>query len=73
MHAITVIIDRFEGDIAICEKPDRSLMNIQRTRLPHGAREGDVLIIKGDRIVLDSAETARRKKSAEDMMKHLWK
>lgn len=68
-----VIIDRFEGDVAVCEKPDRTMMNIPRARLPCGAREGSVLIIEGDNIRIDATGTARRKKAIEDKMKDLWK
>jgi hypothetical protein len=56
-----VIIDRFEGDFAVCEKEDRKMMNIKRDRLPPDAKEGDALIIEGDMITIDHAETTRRK------------
>ena len=68
-----VIIDRFEGSYAVAEKPDRTMVNIPKSRLPANAREGDVLIIEGDKIRIDAAETAHRKKAAEDLMKGLWK
>ena len=68
-----VTIDRFEGDFAACEKPDRTIMNIRRGRLPAGAKEGDVLNIDGDNITIDAAETAKRKKGVNDLMKDLWK
>jgi hypothetical protein len=67
-----VIIDRFEGKIAVCEKPDRTFMKIPRSKLPVGAKEGDVLTVDGDCIRIDAEETARRRKAAEDMMKDLW-
>ncbi len=68
-----VIIDRFEGNFAVCEKPDRSMLNIPRNKLPAKAREGDVLIIEGDHIRLDSTATSERKKAIEEKMKDLWK
>lgn len=68
-----VIIDRFEGDFAVCEKPDRNMIKILRSKLPAGAKEGDVITIKGENVRIDSAETARRRKAAEDMMKDVWK
>ena len=68
-----VIIDRFEGDFAVCEKPDRTMIKILRSNLPVWAKENDVLIIEGDSIRVDAEETARRKKEAESMLKDLWK
>jgi hypothetical protein len=68
-----VIIDRFEGDFAVCEKADRKMIKILRSQLPVGAQEGDVIIIEGNNIRIDSAETAKKRKTAEDMMKDLWK
>jgi hypothetical protein len=68
-----VIIDRFEGNLAICEKPDRSMIEIPRKRLPVGVKEGDVLIIEGDKIQIDEAETFARRKKASDLLNELWK
>ena len=56
-----VIIDRFEGDFAVCEKPDRKMLNIRREKLPQDAKEGDALIIDGDIITIDAVTTALRK------------
>jgi hypothetical protein len=68
-----MIIDRFEDDQAVCEKPDRTMTNIPVDKLPPEAREGDVLIVEGESIRIDSAETERRKKSIEERMSRLWK
>lgn len=65
-------IDRFEGDFAVLEKPDRTMMNIRRNELPAGAKEGDVLNIDGDTITIDAVETTKRKKEIRDLMKELW-
>jgi|WetSurMetagenome_2_1015567.scaffolds.fasta_scaffold142743_2 hypothetical protein len=67
-----VIIDRFEGNMAVCEKPDRTMMNIPRTKLSPLAKEGDVLIIEGENIQIDAFETAKRKKAAEQKLKDSW-
>ena len=48
-----VTIDRFEGEYAVCEKPDRTVVNIKKDRLPKEVKEGDVLIIEGDNIRVD--------------------
>jgi hypothetical protein len=66
-----VIVDRFEGDAAVCEKPDRSMINIPRSKLPAEVKEGDVLIIEGDSILLDPSETQKRKIAIEEKFKRL--
>jgi hypothetical protein len=67
-----VIIDRFEGEYAVCEKEDREMMDIKRDCLPKEAKEGDVLHIEGDKIIIDVMETEKRKKEIEELTKDLW-
>ena len=62
-----LIIDRFEGDYAVTETSN-GFINIPRTDIPVGAREGDVLILN-----LDIACTDTRKKNIEGMMNKLFK
>ena len=52
-----VIIDRFEGGFAVCEKADRTMVNVKRTQVPPEAKEGDTLIIDGDSIIIDPSTT----------------
>jgi uncharacterized Zn finger protein len=47
------------------------MLNISKSRLPAGAKEGDVLIVEGNKIRVDSVETAREKKAAEQLLKKL--
>ena len=67
-----VIIDRFEGSFAVCEKEGRVMVNIEKVKLPEGAKEGDVLIIEGNKVTVDSEETKNRKQRIEKMMGDLW-
>lgn len=70
-----VIIDRFEGDFAVCEDEDRKMINIEKSRLPEDAKEGTVLIIIGDKeddIKVDYAETEARKSRIKRMMDSLF-
>jgi tetrahydromethanopterin S-methyltransferase subunit B len=67
-----VIIDRFEGDFAVCEKEDRTMMDIEKSKIPTTAKEGDVLNITNDRITIDVEETKKRKKEIEELTKDLW-
>jgi hypothetical protein len=64
-----IIIDRFEGEIAVCEKSDRTMLDIPRSSLPAEAKQGDVLVVTGNTIRIDPAATAKRRKAAEEMMK----
>ena len=67
-----VIIDRFEGDFAVCEKADRTMLNIKRAQVPPDATEGDVLIIAGDTISIDTVETTRRKNIVNKLFSDLF-
>ncbi|MGK0469198.1 DUF3006 domain-containing protein [Clostridium sp.] len=67
-----VIIDRFEGNFAVCEKEDRTMMDIEKSKIPTTAKEGDVLNITNDRITIDVEETEKRKKEIEELTKGLW-
>ena len=68
-----VTIDRFEGNFAICEKSDRTMISISKDKVPSGAKEGDILSIEGDNIKIDTSGTAKRKKVVDDLMNNLWK
>jgi len=68
-----VIIDRFEGDFAVCEKEDREMMDIERNKIPVSAKEGDVLNIVNDQIIIDSDATEKRKKEIAELTRDLWK
>lgn len=68
-----VVIDRFEGIYAVCEKEDRTMINIEIEKLPLKAKEGDVLSITSDSINIDVEETYIRKKEIEELTRDLWK
>ncbi|OAA82862.1 DUF3006 domain-containing protein [Clostridium ljungdahlii] len=67
-----VIIDRFEGPYAVCEKEDKTMMDIKRINLPIEAKEGYVLDVNGDEITIDLEETQNRKKHMEYITKDMW-
>ena len=67
-----VIIDRFEGKFAVCEKEDRKMIDIEKSRIPTTAKEGDVLNIDNDIITIDDVETQKRKKEIEELTRDLW-
>jgi Protein of unknown function (DUF3006) len=67
-----VVIDRFEGDFVVCEKEDRTILNINKRDVPVDSKEGDILVIDGDIIKIDSAETGKRKKSVQELSDNIW-
>lgn len=68
-----VIIDRFEGKYAICEKENKEMIDIETDKIPTGAKEGDVLIIANDKIVVDKESTIERKDNIQDLFNNLKK
>ncbi|HXY74662.1 MAG TPA: DUF3006 domain-containing protein [Dehalococcoidales bacterium] len=70
---IKVVIDRFDGEYAVCEKEDRSMLNIPRSHLPVGVKESDVLVIEGDKIQIEVKETECKKAKTAKITKDLWK
>ena len=55
-------VDRFEGDIAVCETSDGGHVDIPKSSLPESVREGDVVIKLRGEYVADVEETESRRK-----------
>ncbi|NLL31049.1 MAG: DUF3006 domain-containing protein [Clostridiales bacterium] len=72
MFIVKVIIDRFEGEFAVCEKEDRKIIDIEISKLPSNAKEGDVLNISNDTITIEVEETEKRRRKIEELTKDLW-
>lgn len=62
-----VIIDRFEGDFAIVELPDKTFITVPK-KLFQDAKESDVI-----EIIIDKNETVERKKRISNLMNDLFK
>jgi hypothetical protein len=73
MKDMAVVIDRFEGQTAVCERPDRTMLSLPRSGLPSEAREGDVIIISKGAVRIDRSATAARKKAAEEKLRQIMK
>ncbi len=71
-NKMRVIIDRFEGDYAVCEKENFEMIDIEIEKLPANVKEGDVLIIDGKYIKIDTIETEKRRKEIQSLMDELW-
>ena len=67
-----VVIDRFEGDYAVCEKEDRTMMDVLRSSIPAQSKEGDVLNMEDGVITIDTEETDKRRKMIEELTKDIW-
>ena len=60
---IILVVDRFEGNIAVCEDRETGEMtNIEITKLPEGVLEGDVLNYKNGEYTID----VEKRKEIED-------
>lgn len=80
----TLIIDRLEGEFAICEEQengkspkakhkDLHFFGIAIAELPEGAKEGSVLHIDADgNLTLDAAATEARRKKILELQNALW-
>ncbi|MDD2482625.1 MAG: DUF3006 domain-containing protein [Lutispora sp.] len=66
------IIDRFEGDYAVCEDVNKEIINIERTEIPSEAKEGDVIVRHEGKIYIDIDETNKRKENIQRLMDDLW-
>jgi len=62
------IIDRFEGDFAIVELSDETLINIPKAAIPPEAKEGAVIDV-----TVDEDSTASRTKKINNLMGDLFK
>jgi len=69
---VRVIIDRFEGIYAVCEKEDKTMIDILKINLPSKAKEGDVLIFENNMIFIDVEETEKRRREIEKLTEDLW-
>lgn len=65
-----VIIDRFEGNFAVVELPDKRTANIDKQLIPSGAKEGTTLSID---IKIDKEATESRHKRISGLMNSLFK
>ena len=63
-----LIIDRFEGDFAVCETEELGFIDIPKAALPDEAREGDVIAIS-----IDKSETDKREEKIKGLMNSLFK
>lgn len=71
----TMVVDRIEGDIAVCELSPSEFKNIPLSELPSGIKEGSVLSKSGifGKWTLDSEAEANRSDRISAKMNSLFK
>jgi hypothetical protein len=67
-----LIVDRIEGELAVCEKGDRSTIDIPLNELPVEVQAGDVLIIEEGKVSIDKSETQNRKERINKLADELF-
>lgn len=68
-----VIIDRFEGDFAVCEKQaNGEMIDIPREQLPKEVKEGDYLKITDGGVTIHPEKRKEREERIQDLMNELW-
>lgn len=66
------IIDHFEETFADCEDESGNLVDMKKSEIPKTAQEGDVLIYKNGKYIVDQNETEKLRKELEDLMNEVW-
>ena len=61
-----LIIDRFEGDFAVCEQEDKMFITIPKDKLPLEVKDGDCLIDNNGVYTIDYERIEERKKIIKD-------
>ena len=67
------VIDRFEGDFAICEnRENKEKRKVEIEKLPKSVKEGSVLKVEDGKYALDLEEQEKIEKRIEEKMKNIW-
>jgi hypothetical protein len=68
-----LIIDRFEGNYAVCESEDKSTDLVPKYKLPLGCKEGDCLVQDSEGMYQrDTEATKTKEKRIWDKMNRLF-
>ena len=66
------ILDRVEGNYAILENENGSMIEISIDNIDGNFREGDILIKEGDKFTVSELLTKERKDKINNMMNDMW-
>ncbi|MBW9172504.1 DUF3006 domain-containing protein [Clostridium estertheticum] len=67
-----LIINRFKRSYVVCEKEDKTMMDINSIDLPFEAKDGDVLVLDNNMIIIDIEETEKRHRDIQVLTEDLW-
>lgn len=65
------IIDRFEADKVVVEMKNHEMKVYDRNKFPQAIKEGDIVIFKDNRFVVDVTETEKRSKFINNLFEDL--
>ncbi|MBQ3552666.1 MAG: DUF3006 domain-containing protein [Clostridia bacterium] len=65
------VLDRFEGEFALCEDEDGNMKRIGKSALPQNIKEGDVLRFDGCSYVFDAERTKERQERIRKLLSRL--
>ena len=66
-----IVIDRFEGDYAVCEADNGEIINILRKEIPKDAKAGDWLKADNGVYLVDKAITEEKRNENKAMLTKL--
>ena len=66
-----LVIDRFEGEYVLLEDEENHY-EIKKSELPNNCTEGDVIVTKFGKYVIDVAQTDLRRKAILNLQRNLW-
>ena len=72
MNVEKIIIDRFENMLVVCEKEDKSIIHLERTKFTSDAKEGDCFFLSlSGEILPDKERTNDRVQKIRSLMDRL--
>ncbi len=66
------IVDRLEGAYVICEKEDKTFVDIEKHMFPAGVKPGDVVYEQNGKYLIDIEQTKNRSEKIRKLMDSLW-
>lgn len=70
----TFSIDRFEGELAVCEnRATGEMINIEKSLLPEDATEGSIIKLEDGKYILDENATQKKQEQIKNMINNLFK
>ena len=67
-----LIVDRLEGEYAVCERAGEGMISLPLNQLPAGIRDGDVLTKQNGSYRIDREASQRRKEEVEAKRRRLF-